>query len=175
MPRTRKTIEAAERTKEKADKVLKGRELLGPMSPRTRKPRAKKFGRAVSSMAAERYVRQVDEMIDSGEYNMSPRHWVALYCWLHEAVYGVTCVEEVRSQWGTAASRAQTMLTEEFEDDEDEFMAYMKWIAQDEERVENWRRTNHKQGRRLQWRDFFIYKTKLSDYRLARLRTKGTA
>lgn len=174
--RVRKSPEAAERAKQTASKVIKGRELLGPMAKPSRKAQVKQqFARKIGRAKARNYIRQIDGMIDSGEYDMTPRLWVALFCWLHEAVYGVECVEETRMAWGTASTRANAMLKEEFEGDEDEFMAYMKWIAQEEERRELWRRTNQRPGKRLTWRDFFLYKTKLSDYRLARLRTKGTA
>ena len=176
MARVRKGHEAAERAKQAAIKVIRGRELLGPMVKPSRKAQAKeRFARQIGRAQAKKYVVQIDAMIEAGEYDMTPRLWVALFCWLHEAVYGVECIDETRMSWGTASTRANAMLNEEFEGNEDEFMSYLRWVALEEERIEAWRRTNGKQGKRLNWRDLFLYKTKLSDYRLARLRTKGIA
>lgn len=174
MARVRKATEKAQVIKESALEVIKGRALLGPMSlpgsRKTKQPRS----RGISRRAADQLMRELEEKIEESDFKtMSPRHWVAMFCWVHEAIYDVDCIEEVRAEWNTASSCVSRMLTEEFGGDEEEFLAYVQWLSKDEERVELWRRSNRKPGRRLRWRDFFFLKTKLADYRLHKARTSG--
>jgi len=160
--------------KAKAAIVLKGRETLGAMSKkRTKKT---KCTRGVSKLKAEQYVLQVDELIEAGNLDgeeMSPSLFVALFCWMHEAIYDVPCVDEVAPEWNVAASRLSLMIEEDFDKDKAEFLVYLQWAAKDEERIELWRRSNRQQGKRLKWRDWFMLKSKFSDYRLFKIRTQG--
>lgn len=174
MARVPKSEADAAAVKAKTAVVLKGRETLGALSKkRTKKT---KCTRGISKLKAEQYVLQVDELIEAGNLDgeeLSPSLFVALFCWMHEAIYDVSCVDEVAPEWNVAASRLSLMLEEDFEQDKAEFLVYVQWAAKDEERVELWRRSNRQQGKRLKWRDWFMLKSKLSDYRLFKIRTQG--
>lgn len=174
MARVPKSEADAAAVKAKTAVVLKGRETLGALSKkRTKKT---KCTRGISKLKAEQYVLQVDEIIEAGNLDgeeLSPSLFVALFCWMHEAIYDVPCVDEVAPEWNVAASRLSLMLEEDFELDKAEFLVYVQWAAKDEERVELWRRSNRQQGKRLKWRDWFMLKSKLSDYRLFKIRTQG--
>ena len=174
MARVPKSEADAKATKAKTALVLKGRETLGVLSKKHTKKA--KCARGVSKLKAEQYVLQVDEMIDNDGLNgedLTPTLFVALFCWMHEAIYDVECVNEVAPEWNVAASRLSLMIEEDFEGDKAEFLLYLQWAAKDEERVELWRRSNRQQGKRLKWRDWFMLKSKLSDYRLFKIRTQG--
>lgn len=172
MPRKRKTADEAAEVKRKAEVLRMGQDLLGPLRPRSTKRSTK--ARGIAKAVAAKLVREVDAMLEAGTLgDLAPRYWVALFCWMHEAIYDVSCVEEVRGEWNVASSRASAMLAEEFDGDEEAFLVYVKWVANREEQTELWRRSNRKPGRRLGWRDFFMLKRKLTDYRLDEARRKG--
>ncbi|MFA5052786.1 MAG: hypothetical protein WC565_01910 [Parcubacteria group bacterium] len=173
MARVPKSEADAKALKAKTALVLKGRENLGALSrKRTKKT---KCARGVSKLKAEQYVLQIDELIESGlnGEELTPTLFVALFCWMHDAIYDVECVDEVAPEWNVAASRLSLMIEEDFEGDKAEFLTYLQWAAKDEERVELWRRSNRQQGKRIKWRDWFMLKSKLSDYRLFKIRTQG--
>jgi hypothetical protein len=174
MARVPKSDADAAVIKAKTAVVLKGREALGALSKkRTKKT---KCTRGISKLKAEQFVLQIDELIEAGTLDgdeLSPSLFVALFCWMHEAIYDVPCVDEVAPEWNVAASRLSLMLEEDFEQDKAEFLSYVQWAAKDEERIELWRRSNRQQGKRLKWRDWFMLKSKLSDYRLFKIRTQG--
>lgn len=173
MPRRRKTSQAAEQAKTNAGQVIEGRRALGAML-KTSSGKKSKTPRGISAAKAAALLREVDEKIEEGDISgLSPRHWVALFCWFHEAIYDVSCLSEVRREWNIAASRASAMLSDEFERDEGEFLEYMKWAAKDEEKRELWRRSNRRQGARLGWRALFLNTKLLTDYRLAKARQSG--
>jgi hypothetical protein len=174
MSRIPKSKEEAQAAKAKAALVIKGRESLGGI--RKKSSKVKKCSRGVSKLRASQFVLQVDELIEAeklcGE-ELTPSLFIALFCWMHEAIYDVPCVDEVAPEWNVAASRLSLMVEEDFEDDKAEFLSYVQWAAKDEERAELWRRSNRKLGKRVKWRDWFMLKSKVSDYRLFKIRTQG--
>lgn len=174
MARVPKSEADAKALKAKTALVLKGRETLGALSKkRTKKPR---YTRGISKLKADQYVLQIDEVIEAGTLDsieLTSMMTIALFCWMHEAIYDISCVEEVAREWNVAAKKATSMLEEEFGNDQTEFLAYIRWTAKEEERTELWRRSNRQQGKRVKWRDWFMLKSKLSDFRLFKIRTQG--
>lgn len=175
MARVHKSTEAAEQAKQSVDALLKGRATLGPLSTPKRSKKATSKRRSIGKVEAERLMHEIDERIESENYDeMRARDYVAFFCWIHEAIYDVPCVDEVRPEWEIASIRAHQMLTEEFGGEHGEFLEYIKHSSKREEEKEIWRRSNQTPGKRLRWRDFFLFKTLLSDYRLFKARNGDT-
>lgn len=174
MARQRKAPDAALRAKASAEAVVRGRELLGPM--RRTKPKQKHFSRGVSKARAEVLMREIDERIQLGDYSdLQLDHYIALFCWMHEAIYDVDCVDETRREWNVAVAQVRRMLEEEFDGKDEDLLNYMRFTAKREEEKELWRRSNRRPGKRMRWRDFFLLTTALADWRLHMARTEGTA
>lgn len=176
MPRRKKDPAAAEAAKAKTEKVLKARAQLGALAfdGSRKRPTKKNTRRSIGKAEAEKLMVRMDERVAEGDYdNMFADEWVALFCWMHDAIYGVSCVDETRADWKVAAYRAHHMLTEEFDGNAEEFLAYLRHAAKEEEGRETWRRSNRRSGKRVRWRDFFLLKTALNDYRLHKARTEG--
>lgn len=171
MARVRKDVGRAQQVKAMALETVRGRALLGPLQPKAKK---KTSSRGIGRAAADKLMREVDEKIENQDFaSFTVKHWVAFFCWIHDAVYDLDCLDEVRVEWNAAASAVQRLLNEEFDNDDESFAEYMKWIAKDEERAELWRRSNRRSGRRLRWRDVFLLRARLNDYRLFQARTSG--
>lgn len=168
MPRVRKGLEEAE----KLIKQAKVKNSLGALytPPGTRK--SKGFSITIGKKAADRYMLELDEFLEDSAYGkFSKFHWVAFFCWIHEAIYDVSCVSETMSSWGSAANQAKKLMAVEFENDPMEFAKYVQWVAKEQERLEMWHRSKrHKNTRRLGWRDLFLTRKRLTDYRVAMAR-----
>ncbi len=81
-----------------------------------------------------------------------PEHLVALFCWLHEEVYGVEPAEMRPAQWEFAAKGAQEMVRRHFAGDPAACVEFMRWVWKQEHEREQWRRDNRRDGRRVGWR-----------------------
>lgn len=175
MPRKRKSVEQAVEAKAKTVKVLKGRQGLGAMAFEGKRKKAPKT-RSIGKVQADRLMLRIDERVADGDFtDMKSDEWVALFCWMHDAIYGVSAVDETRTDWKIAGYWVSSLLTDEFGGDTEEFFRYMQYVAKDEEERENWRRSNKRTGKRLRWRDFFLLKRSLNDYRLYKARLEGPA
>lgn len=174
MARQRKSLQDAATVQQKAVAVVHGREMLGPMH-RT-KAKQKNFQRGISKARIDVLMCEIDERINDSDYDgLTFDHYVALFCWMHEAIYDVDCLDETRREWNVAVNQVRRMLEEEFENDDCSFLEYLRYTAKREEEREIWRRSNRRPGRRMRWRDFFLLKTALADWRLAMARIEGPA
>jgi len=172
--RIQKCPEAVQKAKAEAESLLEGRAKLGAIGKTKSKKQSK--SRSISELKANRYILEFEERIDKSNFEGMDAHaFVAMFCWIYEAVYKTTCVDEVRREWNVAVVSTMKMLEKEFGGNEQEMFDFLLWLSKDEERAELWRRTNQRQGKRLKWREVFMLPTKLADYRIAMLRTKGIA
>jgi hypothetical protein len=175
MPRIKKSVEQVRSLKTKTRELVDKRELLGFGVPK--KKRKRSFSRSRSKVRVDTDMLEIDERIERGDFSkMTPTLYVALFCWIHEAVYQISCIEEVRPNWGVVQQVAKTMLDEEFGGNEQEFVEYLQWVAKNEERRESYRRSTKSTSTwRMQWRDVFMRRTILGDWRLDRVRRTGVA
>lgn len=174
MARVQKRPEEVQKAKAEAEILLEGRAKLGAIGKAKSKKQPK--SRSISELKANRYIIEFEERIEQANFeDMDAHAFVAMFCWVYEAVYGTPCVDEIRREWNVAVVSVMKMLEKEFGGKIEEFFEFMIWLSKDEERAELWRRTNQRQGKRLKWREVFMLPTKLADYRIAMLRTKGIA
>ncbi len=107
----------------------------------------------------------------------TPSHFVELYCWCHEQVYGVPAAELVRGAAAKKArlgaiSAARRMLETEF-DSPAAMAAFLGWAWRREEQREEWRKANGREGGRLTWAILFAGRSVLTDYRTSKLRARA--
>ena len=103
----------------------------------------------------------------------SPKHLVLLHAMLHEHVYGVAPDSGSGKTFTFASSSATKMLREEFANDPEAMVDYLRWSWQREQDREEWRRKNGRDGGRLDWRRQFAQRCVLTDYRVDQARRKG--
>jgi len=94
-----------------------------------------------------------------------PVHFVALYAWLHEQIYGTAPADLFMGNTTKLSIFAcAKLLKDEFAGDKDELVEFMKWC---------WVREQKKKNRddwRITWYRQFVARTLLTDYRVARAR-----
>lgn len=133
------------------------------------KPKRKRTKATPSQI--ERSFREFDELFKSKRWESEPKairsdHAVAFYARLHEKIYGVY-PEELRDgqAWLGACSGAKCFLEKEFVNGT-ELFRFILWTWQKERDRVKWLRDNDKpMGRRITWRDQFVLRYKLTDYR----------
>lgn len=164
----RRPKEDAEAVRTAAMSLLSAREKMGALGPPSSQRKAlKKKSIGISPGVARKLMADVEQFIEDGDFSTAtPRHWVALFCWIHEAVYSVSCVDEMRAEWIAAAGAALRTLRAEFDGDADTMLTFLRWVARREEGREAWRRSNSGQGYRLGWRDVWLRRRLLVDWRL---------
>lgn len=128
------------------------------------KKRAKSVG--ISDRVMERLAEEVSKMVLSGDWSTAtPRHFVALYVWLHREVYGIDDAGLTLKVRVTAAILSAKMLRDFFAEDQGAMAAYLRWAWRREHSREKWRRENRRSGGVLTWYALFSGKL-LTDYRL---------
>jgi hypothetical protein len=96
---------------------------------------------------------EMDAMSDSGVWTSARGvHLVALYSWLHTAVYGVEPAELDGKAWALASVMAQRFCAQHFEGDFAGCVEFMRWCWKREASREEWRRAHHNGGARIAWR-----------------------
>ena len=106
-----------------------------------------------SKNAVERSCLEMKEMAESGDWSEARgTHVVALYAWLHACVYGVEPSELTPKQWGIAAAAATRMVDQEFKRDYGSAVQFLRWTWKREQKREEWRRQQHRDGGRIGWR-----------------------
>jgi hypothetical protein len=131
--RRKKAPDRAVTIKHETKERLAKRAALGAMFTPAKAP-PKKTARGISRSQAKANVQSAEILVDERAFHkFTAREWVGLFCWIHEAVYSVDCIEEVRREWNTAAAAASRMLKDEFGDDKNEFYQYLAWVARIEE------------------------------------------
>jgi hypothetical protein len=142
---------------------------LDSLIERKSKPRAKSAKNAREEMLA---------MVKARDWKgATGNHFVELYAWCHEKVYGVE-PGEIRgtSKAATTArkaaiSMASRMLNSEFEGAVG-MANYLHWAFKREVEREKWRVENGREGGRITWRLVFAAGSLLTDYRIARARQR---
>lgn len=126
--------------------------VAGPAKERKTIPK-RQFARLIEVtlllMSEERYT------------ELKSRHFVGLYCIMHEKLYGVV-PEEVRENYKQAVFAASRMFRHEFKEDPKAMLHYVRWVWQRERKRNQTRETDF----RISWR-FHFGRTLLSDYRVA--------
>lgn len=112
----------------------------------------------------------VDEMMAAKRWaGACGRHFVALFAWLHEEVYGVAPEEIYDSRaYAPAVACASRMLAADFGGDGDRMLAFLRWVWARERATEK-RRTDGR-GRRITWQLLFASRSLIVDYRVALVR-----
>jgi hypothetical protein len=171
--RVRKSVSETRAAIEESRRRVMAMNALGALAvQRKRAPKDLKENRS----AVLRYMTEVEAKVEARDFSsIAARHWVALFCWIHEAIYNVECVDEVRAEWKAAMFQAAKMLKHKFDDDPVEMFHFINWVAVREQGHEKWRRENKKEGRRLSWRDLFLRERLLTDYKINQLRRDGVA
>lgn len=123
---------------------------------------------------------EVEVMRRTREWNKATsRHFVELYCWCHERVYGLEPAElrgtgkaSVNARKG-AISAAKKLMTDEFERPS-QMAAFVDWAFKREIEREKWRKENGRtDAGRLTWQALFAGRAVITDYRATLLRKRG--
>ncbi len=117
----------------------------------------------------------IDERVERDEWPAEdgPEMLVALFCWAHNEIYGVSCVQEVARVFRGARSAAEKLIRVEFGGDSEKAVEYMRWVWKREREREQWRRKNTGFGKVLTWRHVLMYGELVKEMRLDGLRTNG--
>jgi hypothetical protein len=139
------------------------------------KQRPKQARKGTRSGRLESLVVEVDKMVSDGHWpedKKKPETLVALFCWAHEAVYGVSCVADTAKLFNGAVSAAKKLIADEFGGSFDDTLEYVRWVWKREQSREKWRRENGG-GRVLTWFQVFKYRNLVMEMRVDSVRTKG--
>ena len=101
----------------------------------------------------------------AGWEEAEPRHFVALYSWLHAQVYGAEPVELRTKVWFGAVSAAGKLLRDEFDADPLKLLAFLKWVWARERHSE--KRAGEQERRRIGWSLQFVARVLVTDYRVS--------
>ena len=134
-----------------------------------RKPRAKTITPSKMSVAA----REASAMMGTGDWSEAQgRHLVALFCLLHEKVYGVDS-GMTSAECFFASGMAKQLMDRDFGGDPGALVAFVKWTWEREVSREKWRRENQKDGGSIGYRLQFGGRL-VTDYKLAMARRAKT-
>lgn len=117
----------------------------------------------------------IDERVEHDEWPAEdgPEMLVALFCWAHNEIYGVSCTAEVARVFRGVRSAAEKLIRVEFGGDSQKAVEYMRWVWKREREREHWRRQNTGYGKVLTWRHVLMYGELVKEMRLDGLRMKG--
>jgi hypothetical protein len=139
----------------------------------TKKPRKSGAGTPVRRLM--RLMEVVDKCVEDDEWPLGegPVLLVALFCWAHNEIYGVSCTVEVARVFKGAQSAAEKLIRTEFEGSLEKAIEFMRWVWRREREREQWRRRNTGYGKVLTWRHVLMTGELVKEMRLDQLRTKG--
>lgn len=138
-----------------------------------RKAKPKKSA-GVRRSRVEAALAKVAARIESDDWaDADAEAFVALFAWLHCEVYGVSPIDEMRSQWRGACSAARKLFADVFDSDPALMLAFMRWVWNREARFEEWRRQHQTHGKRIGWRLQFASRTLVTDYQIDLARKHG--
>lgn len=164
MPRSKKDPIAAARAKAAASLSV----FVGKVKA---KPKRKA---SVRRDRIDRAMEHVRQRIDADCWEgADAENFVALFVWLHGEVYGVSPVEEMRTQWRGACSAARKLFADVFDNDPNLMLAFVRWVWNREAGFEAWRRQNQSHGKRITWRLMFVSRTLVTDYQIDVARKTG--
>lgn len=138
-------------------------------------PRTRPKGRRSSASPGviKKWCIEFEQLRSRSDFDgMHPRHLVAMYIIAHEWIYGVRPSEVVGKVAQGAVSACKKMMREEFDDDPVNLLRYLRHTFKKEKEREEWRRKNNQPGARLSYRDVFVYRRKLDDYRVDMARAR---
>lgn len=138
-------------------------------------PRKKSRSQGTTKQHLLELVQTVTKYIDDEwpEEDERPSLLVAMFCWAHELVYGVSCVNEVARTFKRSTFMAARLVREEFNGSFDDAVDYMRWVWRNERRAEQWRRANTGYGRILTCYEVLRGDTLLKRMRLEQARKDG--
>lgn len=132
-----------------------------------KKKRAPRRGLSPSQFNA--VLQETRELKDLGEWSaFKPRHLVGLYCLLHAHVYGVAA-EDARESFLAAQSMARRILAQDFSDNAQAAVEFMRWVWTRESK--RYDRRDRDNDFRIGWRLQFGHQY-LTDYRVFRARSR---
>lgn len=145
-----------------ADGVMKS--FVGKGSPKT----------SVGTRRSQ-HIAEVRERMKRKDWEgMTPGKLVALYWLCHEKVYGVVPVEiDTAAAWERAMKVAGAMVKRHFDSDMERAITFMRWVWTREAEREEWRRSNNRDGQRLNWRNQFAQDFLITDWRAAAMRHRS--
>lgn len=166
VPRRKKI---ASRKAEQDDAAAQLAKAVGP--PRTKRPPSK----GITLRGIKRAQSEVQEFLNGrGWSDAKPHHLVALYALCHAETYGVEVINElVGNVWFGARSAATKMLRDEFDDDLERGVEFLRWTWHREGGRETWRRQHGKPGGRITWRTQFQLRALINEYRIELERQRG--
>lgn len=120
-----------------------------------------------TKQAREKFCTEAEQFRKDGAWEkFTPGHFVALYGICHERVYGCWPAELTQGAvFSLAKFAAVRILKHEFDDNVGAMRAFITWTWMREQRNEQWRRDNQKEGRRIGWKLQFS-PTLVSDFRV---------
>lgn len=133
--------------------------------------KARPFRATPAAMARARA--EMDLLSESGDWSGArPAHLVALYGWMHRAVYGVEAAELDGKAFAQATAMAGRFIEREFAGKPAAAVEFIGWVWKREAEREKFRRENGREGGRIGWRLQFGPHM-LTDYRLSLARRSG--
>jgi hypothetical protein len=164
MPRKRKDPIDAARAKAAASMAA----FVGKSKPKPKKSAGVRRSRVDAAME------RVQQRIEADSWDDADAEtFVALFAWLHGEVYGVSPVDEMRTQWRGACSAARKMFADVFDSDPNLMLDFIRWVWNRETQIEAWRRKNQTHGKRIGWRLQFASRTLITDYQIDLARKHG--
>lgn len=135
-------------------------------------PEPKKYPKRIPRTLRVKHIEEVRDRMKRKEYvGMTPGKLVAMYWVCHEKVYGVVPVEiDNSAAWKTAMLRAGSMVKRHFDGDMERAITFMRWVWTREQKNEEWRRANNRDGRRISWQNQFSHDFLITDWRAAGMR-----
>lgn len=143
-------------------------------NPETRKRKKKNGpGRA----AINRLMAEVSEMSRTGNWDgaTTPAHYLALWCLVHDHVYGSRPTELVNEQWLGALSALKKLLRDECGGRYDVLRVYIRYFWRREKDRQEWRHQNGKPPHAITWRDCFVDRRKWREFVMSHRRKRQGA
>ena len=141
--------------------------LSALLKPKVTRRRAS--GAASTPAKVAKVLAETEAKIESGDWTTATHeHIVGLYLWGHEAVYGVSVLEEIVPAYRGAVQAAKTLVGR-VDGSIPDAVEFMRWVWKREESREAWRREHVGSGKRLSWKAVFSHSI-FNDYRADLLR-----
>jgi len=135
----------------------------------------KRGRRSVSRTDVRRMVGEARKMAqDLDHVKVTPSLIVALYYLCHQEVYGAEPVELVGESWRDACLAVGRLIKQEFDGEARAVVEFVRWVW----RRERWRESRRHEGERkwrVTWRQQFVRRDLLSDYRTEQSRARTAA
>ena len=159
--------------KQKGKASSKTMAFVGAKKKRREENAGKKRATRAGKQTVAKYKDEAQVFLDKGDWSeANASHFVGMYAVLFEYVYKVA-LDIKGNDWRGACSAARAMLKNEFNEDNDHFIAYVRWVWSREDEREKWRRENNKSGQVIGWRLMFSSRNLLTEYKVHLARKTG--